>query len=104
MDVDSLGRVLVPDYLKAYANLKEKVVITGVYKRLEIWDEDKWVTYKTQIDSHRIFGLYQTRRSHSVFGKTDSKRRQIFICCRHIDESFDNQNGLAVNSQNDTAG
>jgi len=48
MDVslDSLGRVLVPEYLKEYANLGKKVVITGLYNRIEIWDEVKWEAYK----------------------------------------------------------
>ena len=36
VDIDALGRILVPDYLKQFANLKEKVVITGLYKKLEI--------------------------------------------------------------------
>ena len=50
MDValDSLGRVLVPDYLKEYAGLGKKVVIAGLYNRIEIWDEIKWKAYKKQ--------------------------------------------------------
>ena len=52
MDValDSLGRVLVPDYLKKYARLGKKVVLTGLYNRIEIWDEVKWEAYKKQTD------------------------------------------------------
>lgn len=49
-EIDSLGRILIPDYLKSYAELREKVVITGVYKRLEIWDEERWGTYKSHIE------------------------------------------------------
>jgi len=48
VDLDTLGRVLVPDYLKEYAQLKKNVVIAGVYNRLEIWDETKWNTFKSQ--------------------------------------------------------
>ncbi len=48
--VDSLGRVLIPDYLKDFAGLSSKVVITGVYKRLEIWDASAWELYKNQIE------------------------------------------------------
>jgi len=44
--IDRLGRILVPDYLKEYASLKKKVVVTGVYNRVEIWDESVWNTYK----------------------------------------------------------
>lgn len=49
-DLDALGRVLIPDYLKDYAGLKEKVVIAGVYRRLEIWDEASWENYKSEIE------------------------------------------------------
>jgi len=48
VDLDTLGRVLIPDYLKKYAQLKKNVVIAGVYSRLEIWDETKWNTFKKQ--------------------------------------------------------
>ena len=48
MDVslDSLGRILVPDYLKEYASLKKQVIVTGVFNRLEVWDETLWKRYK----------------------------------------------------------
>ncbi len=41
-EIDSLGRVLIPDYLKDFAGLKTRVVIAGVNERLEIWDERRW--------------------------------------------------------------
>ena len=42
VEIDKLGRILIPDYLKSYGGLKKNVVIVGVYNRLEIWDEAKW--------------------------------------------------------------
>jgi MraZ protein len=51
VDIDALGRILVPDYLKEYAGLKKKVVIAGLYNRLEIWDEDKWEAYKKDMEN-----------------------------------------------------
>jgi len=47
-DLDRLGRVLIPDYLKNYAGLGKKAVIAGLYNRIEIWDEAKWEKYKEQ--------------------------------------------------------
>ncbi len=41
-DIDSLGRILIPDFLKNFAELKAKVVVVGVSRRLELWDETKW--------------------------------------------------------------
>ena len=46
VSLDKLGRILVPDYLKDYAGLKKNVVICGLSNRLEIWDAEKWETYK----------------------------------------------------------
>ena len=43
--LDKLGRILIPDYLKAYADFKKNVVICGLSNRLEIWDESKWQNY-----------------------------------------------------------
>lgn len=50
VDIDAMGRILIPDYLKDFAGLKEKVVVAGVYKRLEIWDEKRWEMYKQKIE------------------------------------------------------
>ncbi len=44
--LDKLGRILIPDYLKQYADLKKNVLIAGVYNRLEVWDEAKWNLFK----------------------------------------------------------
>lgn len=50
VNLDNLGRILVPDYLKNYASLKKKVVIAGVYNRIEVWDEKKWQEYKEKTE------------------------------------------------------
>lgn len=51
VNLDNLGRILIPDYLKTYAFLKKKVVIAGVYNRVEIWDEIKWQEYKKKTEA-----------------------------------------------------
>ena len=51
MVLDSLGRILIPDYLKDYAKLNKKVVIAGLYDRIEIWDEDRWQKYGQTTDT-----------------------------------------------------
>ncbi len=51
-ELDQLGRVLIPDYLKQYAGLKQRVAIVGVNDRLEIWDEERWTTYKAEAEKN----------------------------------------------------
>lgn len=53
MDVqlDKQGRVVLPDYLRTYADIQKKVVITGLFDRLEIWDEEKWNIYKQKTEA-----------------------------------------------------
>jgi len=50
VSTDSLGRILVPEYLKDYASLKKKVVVAGLYSRVEVWDEAKWQSYKIRTE------------------------------------------------------
>jgi len=52
VDIDKLGRVLIPDYLKEYARLKKEVVIAGLYNRLEIWDSANWGKYKKEAEKN----------------------------------------------------
>ena len=47
VDFDNQGRITLPEYLRSFAVLKKKVVIAGLYDRLEIWDRQKWNTFKT---------------------------------------------------------
>jgi len=47
VDFDNQGRIILPEYLRKFAGLKKKVVIAGLYDRLEIWDEASWNKYKT---------------------------------------------------------
>lgn len=51
-DLDVQGRILIPDYLRQYANLGKRVVITGLYNRVEIWDEKTWLDYKAKTEKN----------------------------------------------------
>lgn len=48
--LDNVGRILIPDYLKEYASLNKKVIIAGLYDRIEIWDEERWQDYKNKTE------------------------------------------------------
>jgi len=50
VNLDRLGRILIPEYLKKYAGLKRNVVICGLSNKLEIWDVEKWEMYKEKVE------------------------------------------------------
>ena len=56
VDLDKQGRMILPDYLRQYAKISKKIIIVGLYNRLEIWDEAQWEVYrtKTETDSNTI--------------------------------------------------
>lgn len=50
VDVDSIGRILLPTHLCEHAGLSEKVAIIGVLNRVEVWDEKVWSSYRTAVE------------------------------------------------------
>ena len=51
VELDKLGRVLVPDYLKNYASLKKNVTVLGLSTKIEIWDTEKWEEHKQRTET-----------------------------------------------------
>ncbi|MEK7614045.1 MAG: division/cell wall cluster transcriptional repressor MraZ [Patescibacteria group bacterium] len=49
-EVDALGRILIQDFQKEFADLKTRVVIVGVHNRLEIWNDKAWGEYKSRME------------------------------------------------------
>jgi transcriptional regulator MraZ len=52
VELDQLGRILVPDFLKTYACLQKTAVVVGVHTRLEIWDSTVWDDYKKKAEGN----------------------------------------------------
>lgn len=50
VDIDALGRMLIPEHLKGFAALQDKVVFTGVHNRVELWNPSAWTEYKRRIE------------------------------------------------------
>ena len=51
IDIDSIGRILVPEFLREFAELKSTIVITGVHDRVEIWNDKRWQAYRKKLES-----------------------------------------------------
>jgi MraZ protein len=47
VDVDRSGRILIPDRLIQFAELKHDAVLIGVRDHLELWDATRWQEYLT---------------------------------------------------------
>ena len=44
--LDKQGRLMIGEYLRSYALLKKKIVVTGLFNRLELWDSVNWESYR----------------------------------------------------------
>ena len=52
VEVDSQGRVRIPQELVDLARLKKEVVLLGVQDHVEIWAAERWQTYLTEKQPH----------------------------------------------------
>ena len=46
VSVDRQGRIILPDYLRKFGGVDKKVIVAGLYNRVEIWDQLKWNKYR----------------------------------------------------------
>ncbi|MEK7630902.1 MAG: division/cell wall cluster transcriptional repressor MraZ [Patescibacteria group bacterium] len=55
-ELDNLGRILIPDTLKEYAELGSKAVVVGVFDRIEVWSPERWADVRkhTQDNADRL--------------------------------------------------
>ncbi|MCU7855534.1 MAG: division/cell wall cluster transcriptional repressor MraZ, partial [Candidatus Thiodiazotropha sp. (ex Lucinoma borealis)] len=42
IDMDSQGRILLPQELRRFAELNKKVALVGQINKFELWDEETW--------------------------------------------------------------
>jgi|SRR3989344_2715515 len=50
VEVDSIGRILIPDFLRDFAGIKSKVVFAGLFDRIEVWNEKEWAEKRELIE------------------------------------------------------
>lgn len=54
VEVDKQGRILVPQALRAQAELEKEVVVAGVTDRCEIWSKARWDSFNAEIDDDEL--------------------------------------------------
>jgi MraZ protein len=59
VELDDMGRVLIPKNLSDFAGLKKAVAILGVGERIELWSLEKWNRYnKTAAKTFQKLGRH----------------------------------------------
>jgi len=51
VEIDKLGRALLPGYLREYAGIDGEAVMAGLYNRVEIWDKKAWESVTKDAES-----------------------------------------------------
>lgn len=50
VEIDSIGRILIPDFLKDRIGLKDKAAIIGVEDRVEVWNDKVWSANQATVE------------------------------------------------------
>ena len=51
LEVDKLGRILLPALLKEYASIQRSVMVIGAGDHFEIWDKNNWERYAKSLQT-----------------------------------------------------
>ena len=52
LELDSQGRLIIPQSLRSYANLSNNIVFIGIGNRVEIWDQSAWEKHQQYLDEN----------------------------------------------------
>lgn len=47
-EMDSAGRILIPNPLREFASLNKKVMLVGQGNKFELWDEESWLKQREE--------------------------------------------------------
>lgn len=50
VEIDKLGRILMPAQLKEYAAIRHEVIIVGAGDHFEVWDRLRWKEYLVKLN------------------------------------------------------
>lgn len=56
LEEDKQGRFMLPSWLINYSGIKKNVVSVGMNNRVELWDEETWEKYDSEVDADSLFG------------------------------------------------
>jgi len=50
VELDKLGRIVLPGILRQFGGLKKQVILAGLHDHFELWDQQVWDAYINSID------------------------------------------------------
>jgi transcriptional regulator MraZ len=54
VEIDKTGRMLIPQFLRTFANLQTDVVITGNRDYFEIWSPEQWAAQEEKLQDEKL--------------------------------------------------
>ncbi|MEI6280454.1 MAG: division/cell wall cluster transcriptional repressor MraZ [bacterium] len=66
VEIDSIGRILIPDFLKDRIGLKDKAAIIGVEDRVEVWNDKVWSQNQEAVEKQAGELAEKLGNSHSL--------------------------------------
>lgn len=64
-ELDKQGRITIPNRLREYAMLDREIAVVGADARIELWDAERWATYRDESMSE--FAAINTPLGDGVF-------------------------------------
>lgn len=64
-ELDSAGRVGLPQFLREYAGLTKDVTVIGKRLCIEVWDREAWAQYNAGLDIHELTAAFGRRATAS---------------------------------------
>ncbi len=50
IEIDSAGRILIPQHLRKFANINEEVTLVGLQNKVELWNTNDWKNYSKKME------------------------------------------------------
>ena len=57
--IDKLGRIVIPQTLREYAELERDVVLIGAFRQVEIWSKERWLSAEAQSSQEEIGNMLE---------------------------------------------
>jgi len=52
VEIDKLGRILLPAYLRDFSSIEGEAIVAGVFNRIEIWNKTAWSDYSRESETN----------------------------------------------------